>query len=83
MNKEQQKEFKETSEKMMNFISKNFHPHTKVIIDRGNAEIVEGIFNHANEAYLQGTEPCEGCNKPPVDCNGSSSCVDLALDARL
>ena len=39
-----QKEFTELCKPLNEWLKKNCHPHTKIMIDTGGAEIVEGIM---------------------------------------
>jgi hypothetical protein len=37
-------EFKELCKPLNEWLQKNYHPHTRIIIENDNAEIVEGIM---------------------------------------
>lgn len=47
---EQRKEFEKVVKPVMEYLSnpKVFHPHVKIIIDSGRAELVEGIVTGCN-----------------------------------
>lgn len=41
-------EFQELIRPVMKCLDENFHPHTKIIVNSLNAEIVEGLMNVLN-----------------------------------
>lgn len=41
-------EFQELIRPVMKWLDENFHPHTKIIIDCNNAEVVEGVMGANN-----------------------------------
>ena len=47
MNEVQKKEFKEISDRMIDFLKNNSHPHMTVIIDNTRAELLEGVIANA------------------------------------
>ena len=44
MDKKQLKEFEILAKSMIEFLSKNGHPHMQVIVDSEHAELVEGSY---------------------------------------
>jgi len=43
---EKEKEFRDLSKPLIDWLLKNYHPHTKIIIETDSAEIVEGLYCH-------------------------------------
>ena len=54
MGKSQKAEFKLLSDKLIEFLNKNGHPHMQVIITTVDAQIVEGVFGYVNKDYIKG-----------------------------
>lgn len=54
LTEEQRKEFEKVVRPVMEYLGdpKVFHPHIKVIIDNGRAEILEGIATIVTEDYI-------------------------------
>lgn len=46
-------EFKKLTDPVIKFLNENFHPHVKVIIDVGSAELVEGKMAHRTEEFFR------------------------------
>lgn len=44
-------EFQELIGPVMKWLDENFHPHTKIIMDCNNAEVVEGVMGVNNIEY--------------------------------
>lgn len=44
--------FEEVCRPVMEWLAKNRNPHCKVIIDSGNAELVEGTVSFNTEDYI-------------------------------
>jgi hypothetical protein len=51
LTKEQIKELEEVSKPLMKFLSDNFHPHIKVIVESNTVEILEGSAMVRNDDY--------------------------------
>ena len=47
------KEFKEISDKLIEFLNKNYYPHVVCIIDTTHAAIYEGDMSNHNEEFIQ------------------------------
>lgn len=45
--------FAEAARPLMEYLSKNHHPHTKVIVDSGHAEVVEGIETYNTNDFIK------------------------------
>jgi hypothetical protein len=45
-------EFNELVKPVMKWMAENLHPHTKIIIESNNAELVEGCMNVNTNEYL-------------------------------
>jgi len=43
-NETKMKEFEELCKPLNKWLQKNYHPHTKIIIETDSAEIVEGVM---------------------------------------
>jgi len=52
LNKKQRKEFEESARPLMSWLSKNCHPHMKVIVDSSQAEMLEGYVNFVTDDYI-------------------------------
>lgn len=50
--KEQTKQFEEAVKPLIKFLSENFNPHVKVIVENNNAEIVEGVYNLRLDKFI-------------------------------
>ena len=46
-------QFKSAVESVMQYLSENHHPHTKVIIDSDSAELIEGIATHRTDKFIK------------------------------
>jgi hypothetical protein len=51
---QQREEFKQLTMPLIEWLNKNFHPHTKVIVDQTSAELSEGSIAHYTEDFLKG-----------------------------
>jgi len=54
LTKEQTKRLEKASEPLIKFLNdvEIFHPHVRVIVNNGSAELVEGVARIINEKYL-------------------------------
>ena len=52
MTKKQMDNFKEASRPLMRFLGENFHPHVKVIVEAGSAEILESSAGFCTDDYI-------------------------------
>ena len=54
LNREQIDEFREVIKPVMKYLinPKVFHPHVKIIIENGHAEIVEGLASDNNDEFI-------------------------------
>ncbi len=54
LSEKERKGFEKAVEVVMEYLSNPtlFHPHVKVIIDSGCAELVEGIVTHRTEKFI-------------------------------
>ncbi len=50
---EEQKTFEEVVKPVMEWLAKNKHPHTSIIIDATRAELVEGVETVITDEFLQ------------------------------
>lgn len=53
LNKKQKDEFVKKVEPLIKYINDNFHPHVTLVINHGNVELVEGIFNFITYEYIK------------------------------
>jgi len=53
MTKTQKEEFTKLSNKLIEFLNNNHHPHTHIIITSTSAEISEGIMAFDNMEFLR------------------------------
>lgn len=70
LTKEQQESLLTASKPLIRWMNENCHPHVTAIVDCINVELVEGICRTGTEEFLKDADPCDGCNKGPVDCPG-------------
>ena len=54
LNSQQRKEFEESARPLMRWLSKNCHPHMRVIVDSAQAEMLEGYVNFITDDYILG-----------------------------
>jgi len=52
LNEQKRKEFEEAARPLMQWLSKNCHPHMKVIVDSSQAEMLEGYVNFVTDDYI-------------------------------
>jgi len=52
INEQQRREFEVASRPLMEWLSKNCHPHVKVIVDYSRSEMLEVIVNFPTEDYI-------------------------------
>jgi hypothetical protein len=52
LTKEQQKEFEEKARPLMEWMSENFDPHVKVIVDYSDAEILQSSMTFRTDDYV-------------------------------
>jgi hypothetical protein len=45
-------EFNELVKPIMKWMAENLHPHTKIIVEANNAELVEGFMAVSTDEYL-------------------------------
>lgn len=50
--KKQSKAFQKAVEPLMKYLAKNYHPHTKCIVENNIAELVEGIEVHNTDKFI-------------------------------
>jgi len=53
LQEEKQKEFTKLCEPLMEWMAKNFHLHTTVIVNATRAEFVEGIVQHVTYKFVE------------------------------
>lgn len=53
MEEHKRKEFEKVVEPVMEWLSENFHPNVKVVIDYGRAELVEGMTTHVTDKFIK------------------------------
>ena len=55
LSEKDRKEFEKAVEVVIEYLSnpKLFHPHVKVIIDSGSAELVEGVVSHRTDKFIK------------------------------
>ena len=44
--------FEEAAEPLMKWLAENCHPHTRVIVDSGCAELLEGCKLHSTDRFI-------------------------------
>jgi hypothetical protein len=49
---EQRAELEEASKPLIKFLAQNFHPHVKVIVDCGSAELLESSARIVNDEFI-------------------------------
>ena len=49
LSEQKRKEFEEAARPLMSWLSKNCHPHMKVIVNYSRAEMLEGYMNFIDE----------------------------------
>lgn len=49
---EREAEFNELVRPLMKWMAENLHPHTKIIVEANNAELVEGCMAVSTDEYL-------------------------------
>lgn len=47
------KEFEDLVRPLMDYLGKNHHPHTKIILDSMSAELVEGVIGLQTDEYVR------------------------------
>ena len=52
LTEQQRKEFEAASRPLMEWLSKNCHPHVKVLVDYSSSEMLEGIVIFSTEDYI-------------------------------
>lgn len=50
---EQRTEFDEAVKPLIKFMAENYHPHTKLIVDCGSAELVEGVACERTDEFIK------------------------------
>lgn len=49
---EERAKFEEVTKPLIKFMEENYHPHTKVIVDCGHAELVEGVVTFTTDKFI-------------------------------
>lgn len=52
LTKEQLQDMQKVVEPVMEWLSKNCHPHVKIVIGSGSAEVVEGVATYKTDKYI-------------------------------
>ena len=52
LNEQQRKEFEDAARPLMEWMSKNCHPHVTAIVDYSRVELLEGVNNFCTEDYI-------------------------------
>lgn len=53
MDKEKQEEFEKLAKPLIKWLNDNMHPHAKVIIETGRAEVIEGYYGFTTDKYIK------------------------------
>ena len=79
-NEQVEDEFYAITEKVMQYLKNNHHPHTRIIIDSDTAELVEGVMNNHRSTLVD--ERKEAFNKLMEETEMKISCEGKKEDSQ-